>query len=155
MTGIGRFSRRFAAARAYFSLRSHSGSGSPRKEKRVIRSVKFIGIPVRDQDRALLFYTEKLGFGLVTDQQFDGKQRWIEVRPPKGDARVALFTPPGHEDRVGTFVNGSFECDNLRRTHQELCAVGVEFVSPPTEQPWGAYAIMKDSEGNQLVLSSG
>lgn len=121
----------------------------------MIRSVKFIGIPVRDQDRALAFYTDKLGFSLVTDQQFDGKQRWIEISPPKGETRVALFTPPGQEDRIGTFVNTSLECDNVKKTYDELSALGVEFVTPPTKQSWGTFAVLKDSEGNQLVISSG
>jgi len=45
----------------------------------MIRGVKFASIPVTDQDRALAFYTEKLGFRLLTDQPFDKKQRWIEL----------------------------------------------------------------------------
>ena len=120
----------------------------------MIRSVKFIGIPVRDQDRALAFYTDTLGFALVTDQPMGGKQRWIEVRPPKGDTKVALFTPDGQEDRIGTFVNTSLECDNVEKTYDELKGKGVEFPTPPTKQHWGVFAVMKDSEGNQLVISS-
>ena len=48
----------------------------------MIRGVKFVSIPVVDQDRALAFYTEKLGFRVATDQPFDGKQRWIELAIP-------------------------------------------------------------------------
>ena len=43
----------------------------------MIKRIKFLGIPVRDQDRALKFYTEKLGFRILTDQQFSETQRWI------------------------------------------------------------------------------
>lgn len=46
----------------------------------VITQIKFVGIPTTDQDRALKFYTEKLGFEVSTDQVFDEKQRWIELR---------------------------------------------------------------------------
>jgi catechol 2,3-dioxygenase-like lactoylglutathione lyase family enzyme len=46
----------------------------------VITHVKFVSIPTRDQYKALAFYTEKLGFKLVTDQPHDDKQRWIEMR---------------------------------------------------------------------------
>ena len=59
----------------------------------MIKQVKFISIPVRDQNRALDFYTDKLGFTIITDQPFDGKQRWIELRIPKAETRVVLFTP--------------------------------------------------------------
>jgi len=45
----------------------------------MIRRIKFLGIPVRDQDRALRFYTEKLGFRILTDQQISETQRWIEL----------------------------------------------------------------------------
>ncbi len=43
----------------------------------MIKRIKFLGIPVRDQERALRFYTEKLGFRILTDQEFTEKQRWI------------------------------------------------------------------------------
>ncbi|MEY2526674.1 MAG: hypothetical protein QOE73_1445, partial [Verrucomicrobiota bacterium] len=44
----------------------------------MIKQIKFVSVPVADQDRALDFYTEKLGFTIITDQPFDDKQRWIE-----------------------------------------------------------------------------
>jgi predicted enzyme related to lactoylglutathione lyase len=120
----------------------------------MIRKIKFSSVPVRDQDRALNFYVTALGFTLLTDQQMGPGQRWIEIRPPKGDTGIALFTPPGHEDRVGTFTGLSLECDDVQRTYEDLCAKGVEFTKPPKTESWGVAAILKDSEGNQIVLSS-
>jgi catechol 2,3-dioxygenase-like lactoylglutathione lyase family enzyme len=63
----------------------------------------FVSIPVRDQEQALVFYTEKLGFQILTDQPFDAKLRWIELRIPGSEIKMVLFTPAGHEDRIGTF----------------------------------------------------
>ncbi len=120
----------------------------------MIRRIKFLGIPVRDQERALRFYTEKLEFRILTDQEFSPTQRWIELSIPGADTGIVLFTPEGQEDRIGTFVNTSWEVDNLERTHDELLARGVDFLKPPQKQPWGSFAIMRDSEGNQIVLSS-
>jgi len=120
----------------------------------MIKRIKFLGIPVRDQDRALRFYTEKLGFRILTDQEFNDKQRWIELSIPGAETGLALFTPDGHEDRVGTFVNTSWEVDNIDKTYEELQARGVEFAGPPQKQPWGTFAILKDSEGNQIVLGT-
>ena len=57
----------------------------------MIRGLKFASIPVTDQDRALVFYTEKLGFRLLTDQPFNEKQRWIELGIPGTDSRIVLF----------------------------------------------------------------
>ncbi len=121
----------------------------------MIRKLKFISIPVRDQDRALDFYTTKLGFTLLTDQPMGPGQRWIEVRAPKGETGLALFTAPGTEDRIGTFTGVSMECDDVQKTHDELVAKGVEFAKPPKVESWGVSAVMKDSEGNLVVLSSG
>ena len=119
----------------------------------MIRKVKFLGVCVKDQDRALKFYLDVLGFTLVTDQPMGPGKRWIEVKPPKGETGIALFTPDGQEDRIGTFVNSSWECDDLERTHKELTAKGATFEKPPTKAPWGSFAILKDSEGNSIVLS--
>jgi predicted enzyme related to lactoylglutathione lyase len=120
----------------------------------MIKRIKFLGVPVRDQDRALRFYTEKLGFRILTDQEFNEKQRWIELSIPGAETGLALFTPDGHEDRIGTFLNTSWEVDNIEKTYEELLARGVEFAGPPQKQPWGTFVILKDSEGNQIVLGT-
>ncbi|MFN7961504.1 MAG: VOC family protein [Thermoanaerobaculia bacterium] len=120
----------------------------------MIKSVKFLSIPVADQDRALAFYTEQLGFAIATDQEMGGPQRWIELRIPGAETRVALFTPEGHQDRVGSFTGVSFEVDDVTTTHRELTGRGVHFDKPPQKQPWGEFAIFRDSEGNQFVIGS-
>src|SRR5271157_2774784 len=120
----------------------------------MITQLKFVGIPTTDQDRALKFYTDKLGFEVATDQVFNEKQRWIELRIANSATRVVLFTPEGHESRIGTFFNGSFACDDVQATYRQLNARGVEFVSGPEKQPWGEFAMFKDPDGNVFVLSS-
>jgi predicted enzyme related to lactoylglutathione lyase len=67
---------------------------------------------------------------------------------------LVLFTMDGEEGRVGTRMNCSLACDDVEATYRQLSERGVEFVSPPQKQPWGTFAIMKDSEGNDFVLSS-
>jgi predicted enzyme related to lactoylglutathione lyase len=120
----------------------------------MIKAVKFVSIPVRDQDQAVGFYADKLGFQILTDQPFDGKQRWIELRIPGSETKVVLFTPPGHEDRVGSFSNVTFMADDIDRTYQELKNRGVVFTASPAKQPWGYFAKFQDTDGNQFVLSS-
>jgi predicted enzyme related to lactoylglutathione lyase len=120
----------------------------------MITHVKFVSIPTRDQDRALAFYTEKLGFKVASDQPFNETQRWIELRIGGSETRFVLFTPDGHEDRIGGFFNGALSCDNVERTYDELRARGVEFIGPPKQEPWGTFALFKDVDGNQFVLSS-
>ncbi len=121
----------------------------------MITHLKFMSIPVKDQQRALKFYTEKLGFKVATDQQMGpGGQRWIELRIAKADTRIVLFTMEGEEGRVGTRMNCSIACDDVDATYRQLSERGVEFEGPPQKQPWGSFVIMKDSEGNQFVVGS-
>jgi catechol 2,3-dioxygenase-like lactoylglutathione lyase family enzyme len=120
----------------------------------VITHVKFVGIPVSDQERALAFYTGKLGFEVATDQPMGPGQRWIELRVAHSATRLVLFTPPGHEDRIGTFFNGSLACDNVEATVRQLQQQGVEIVEGPSRQAWGTFAKFKDPDGNVFVLSS-
>ena len=119
----------------------------------MIKAVKFVSIPVRDQNKALEFYTKKLGFQILTDQPF-GAQRWIELLIPGADTGVVLFTPPGQEDRIGTFSNIAFWSDDVQKTYQELTGRGVEFQQPPKKESWGTSAIFKDLDGNVFALSS-
>jgi predicted enzyme related to lactoylglutathione lyase len=120
----------------------------------MITQIKFISIPVRDQDRALAFFTEKAGFKVATDQAMGPGQRWIELKIGGSETKLVLFTPPGHEDRIGGMVPLSFQCDSVEKTYEEMSARGVEFVQPPKSEGWGTSAIFKDEDGNQFVLSS-
>jgi predicted enzyme related to lactoylglutathione lyase len=120
----------------------------------MIRGIKFVGIPVKDQDAALKFYTEKLGFKVTTDQPLTETQRWIELRVPGADTGLALFTPEGHESRIGDFQSISFWCEDVFATAKALKAKGVQFFQEPKQEEWGTSAIIQDTDENKFVLSS-
>jgi catechol 2,3-dioxygenase-like lactoylglutathione lyase family enzyme len=122
----------------------------------MITHVKFVTISTSNQDRALAFYTEKLGFKVVTDQPYDEKQRWIELRIANSDTCFVLFdmTGAGAMMKEGGLFNGALACDNIDKTYEELKAKGVEFIGPPTKQEWGSFAMFKDPDGNQFMLST-
>ena len=120
----------------------------------MIRGIEIVSIPVRDQNTSLKFYTEKLGFKVVTDQPFTPGQRWIELLVPGAESKLALFTPAGHENRIGGFQPVTFWCDDVFATVKLLKANGVEFTQEPKTEVWGSMAIFKDVDGNQFVISS-
>ena len=120
----------------------------------MIRGIKIVSIPVRNQDVSLKFYTEQLGFKVVTDSPFDEKQRWIELLIPGCDAKLALFTPKGYEDRIGGFQPMTFWCDDVFATAKEMRERGVELAAEPRKESWGTMGIFKDPDGNQFVFSS-
>ena len=119
----------------------------------MISHVKFVSIPTSDQDRALKFWTEVVGFRVLTDQPFDDKQRWIELRIGSSDTKVVLFMFGEQGPEPGTF-NGALACTNVEQTYQELVARGVDFVTAPRKEQWGTFALFKDPDGNQFMLSS-
>jgi predicted enzyme related to lactoylglutathione lyase len=121
----------------------------------MLAAVRSAGVYVGDQDRAKRFFTETLGFELLQDVPMgEGPQaaRWIEVAPPERNVVLVLFTPDDQQDRVGTFSNILFTCDDIQATHEELRTRGVEFVDPPSRQPWGWWASFKDPDGNTYGL---
>ena len=120
----------------------------------MIKGVKFASVPVRDQNRALEFYTKKLGMRVITDSPFDGTQRWIELGFPRAETKLVLFTAPGQEAMIGQFMNVTFMADDVEATARDMAARGVEFVQQPQKADWGTSAIFKDADGNQFVLST-
>ena len=120
----------------------------------MIKGITFASIPVADQDRALEFYTEKLGCRILTDQPFNDQQRWIELSFPGADTSLVLFTPDEHRDRIGTFAHVTFWAADVRNTYEQLKAKGVEFMGEPQVAELGSSAVFQDSEGNKFVVSS-
>jgi len=119
----------------------------------MIRGIKFASIPVTDQDRAIRFYTEKLGFRLLADHPFDDKQRWIEMGIPGSDTRVVLFkTDRGLQP--GSDMNVTFWTDDVESTARELEAKGVEFTVKPQKADWGTFSIFRDPDGNKFVMGT-
>ena len=60
----------------------------------------------------------------------------------------------GDEQLIGRGFHGSLVCDQLEKTYEELLAKGVEFVTPPTKEAWGSFAVFKDIDGNRFVMSA-
>jgi len=121
----------------------------------MIKGIKFVSVPVTDQQRALEFYTKALGMRVLTDQPFDDTQRWIELGFSRAGTGIVLFTARGQEKMIGGFMNISFTADDVEATAREMKGRGVEFVQEPEKADWGTAAIFKDPDGNQFVLSTG
>ena len=121
----------------------------------MLRAIELVSVPIRDQDAELKFFTEKLGFKVATNQPFaGGKQRWIELLFPGAETRLALFTPEGHENRVGGFQPVTFRCNDVFATAAEMRAKGVRLAAEPKKEVWGTMAIFQDVDGNEFAFSS-
>jgi predicted enzyme related to lactoylglutathione lyase len=124
---------------------------------------------VHDQDEALAFYTQKLGWEVRTDVTVAemGNFRWLTVGPAgQPDVAIALMAIPGppvfepetseklHElmskGAAGTVFLTSEDC---RAEYEELKSRGVEFTEPPEERLYGIDAGFRDPSGNALRLT--
>ena len=90
-----------------------------------ITQVGRVMVPVSDQDAAIAFYTEILGFSLVADVAFGDGGRWVEVAPPGGGAPLALVAPQG-EYQPGRMTGIALVSLDPRADHAELKKRGVD-----------------------------
>jgi len=131
----------------------------------VITALSHTTIWVLDQDEALEFYTQKLGFELNTDATMDDF-RWLTVSPPgQPDYELVLSVPgaPMMDEQSaeqvkalvakGALGAGAFETDDCRATYDELNARGVTFLSEPTERFYGIEATFRDNSGNWFSMT--
>lgn len=117
----------------------------------------FAIIYVRDQDRSLEFYVDKLGFRMVVDHRFADGRRWIEVGPPDGNANLGLAPLPPDEDPAKFIQTQAliwFITEDVNRKYAEWKARGVSFRYPPEVPAWGGiHTRFEDPDGNQFGLA--
>jgi lactoylglutathione lyase len=113
--------------------------------------VRTIGVPVRDQDRALEFYTAVLGLDPGLDVPMGGGGRWIEVTPPGGGATIALvLAKPGAPAGVETGIRlCATDADAFRRHLLDRGASADEVLRWPGVPPMFAF---RDADGNGLEM---
>ena len=124
-------------------------------------------IYVLDQEEALKFYRDKLGFEVRTDMSMDNGFRWLTVGPKtQPDLEIILMavkeSPMFPAEKVNALRNliqsgsmgaGVLEVDDCHKTYAELKGKGVEFMSPPTERFYGIEALLKDNSGNWFSMT--
>lgn len=110
-------------------------------------------VSVTDQDAALDFYINKLGFVKRADEDMGNGMRWVTVELPGAQTGIVLARGYGSGNPVGSFTGLVLSSDDIQATYKELAAKGVHFTEPPTRQPWGMMqALFEDQDGNGYVL---
>ncbi|WP_049574415.1 VOC family protein [Nonomuraea sp. SBT364] len=116
-------------------------------------SISQVTVYVDDQQRALAFWRDKMGFTVTSDQRY-GENRWIEVEPPGGGTRLVIFKAAPDWPELATDQPNYvlFQDDDLVAAYERLSANGVEFTMPPKQEPWGWSAVFTDDEGHRFHL---
>ena len=121
---------------------------------------------VKNQQEALEFYRDKLGFEVDTDAKVGEDFRWLTMRIRNQPGfEIILMEPKAgmilDEESAaqlrslidkGVLGGGVFEADDIHKTYDELKKRGVAFKGPPSVQSWGTATVMKDNSGNWFSL---
>jgi len=117
----------------------------------------FVIIFVRDQERSLRFFVDKLGFRVAVDHKFDDGRRWIEVSPPDGNANLGLALVDRGTDMeklVSREARIWFITEDVNRKYNEWSSRGVDFQFPPQAPAWGGvHTRFEDPDGNSFGLA--
>ncbi len=123
---------------------------------------------VHDQDEALAFYTQKLGFEVKRDVTVAelGNFRWLSVGPAGQDVAIVLMAIPGEpvmdeatQEEVRQLMAKGFAgtlfltTDDVYADYEALTSRGVEFIDAPFEQPYGIDSSFRDPSGNHFRLA--
>jgi catechol 2,3-dioxygenase-like lactoylglutathione lyase family enzyme len=111
--------------------------------------VRTIGIPVADQDRALAFYADTLGFELRLDGEFAPGQRWLEVAPRGGETSLALVKGPDATPGIDTQIR--LATPDATAVHSALVASGVDADAEIIPYPVPMFSF-RDPDGNRLIV---
>jgi len=133
----------------------------------MITKMSHVLIWVKDQQEALEFYRDKLGFEVDTDAAMGPDFRWLTMRIKDQPGFEIILAEPkagmllDEESAAqlrslidkGVLGGGVFDADDIYKTYEDLKARGVEFKGPPSVQEWGTATVLKDNSGNWFSLS--
>ncbi len=123
-----------------------------------MRHVALVTLVVDDDDEAIGFYTEALGFRLVEDSPRPDGSRWVVVAPGDQGTALLLARAKGDEqrarvgDQTGGRVGFFLHTDDFTRDHARMLAAGVTFLEEPRHEPYGSVAVFRDLYGNRWDL---
>jgi catechol 2,3-dioxygenase-like lactoylglutathione lyase family enzyme len=133
----------------------------------MIDKMSHVSVYVLNQEEAIKFYTEKLGFKISMDQTMPNGYRWVTLNPPEqNDLEIILMEPSTDQGLTqeqvknlrtliaeGALGAGVFHTSDCRKTYQEYKSRGVEFIKEPTEEFYAVEALFKDNSGNWYSLT--
>jgi catechol 2,3-dioxygenase-like lactoylglutathione lyase family enzyme len=122
--------------------------------KTLVNKISTVVIPVSDQDRAIDFYVNKLGFEKRTDVPFGNGHRWVEVAPGGAVTTIALAPPPEGKPTGNRETGIGLQTDDIDAYHAELKANGVDVDTEVSRMgdPVPPLFWLRDPEGNILMV---
>jgi catechol 2,3-dioxygenase-like lactoylglutathione lyase family enzyme len=125
--------------------------------------IKIASVFVDDQEKAVRFYTDVLGFVKKMDMPA-GAARWLTVVSPEGSEEIELLLEPNGHLAAAAYQKAIYEAGipatmffagDVRAECERLAGLGVRFPVPVTETEWGVQAVFDDTCGNLILLHQG
>jgi catechol 2,3-dioxygenase-like lactoylglutathione lyase family enzyme len=119
-----------------------------------INKLGTVVIPVSDQERAIAFYVETLGFEKRVDVPFGNGYRWVEVAPADAETTIAIVPPPPGKPTGGVETGIAFATDDIEADHADLKATGVDVDAEISRMgdPVPPMFWLRDPDGNALLI---
>jgi catechol 2,3-dioxygenase-like lactoylglutathione lyase family enzyme len=118
------------------------------------QKIAHIALVVKDYDEAIAFYTQKLRFRLLEDTKQSETKRWVLVAPEGSNECSLLLAKAANEEqasRIGNQTGGRvflfLSTDDFYRDYNRMLELGINFVRPPKEEPYGIVAVFEDLYG--------
>jgi catechol 2,3-dioxygenase-like lactoylglutathione lyase family enzyme len=119
-----------------------------------IAKVGVVVVPVSDEDRAIEFYVDKLGFEKRADVPFGGDYRWVEVAPEGAETTIAIVRPPAGKPAGNAETGVALHTDDINGVHADLKARGVDVDDEISAMgdPVPPMFWLRDQDGNTLMI---
>ena len=118
----------------------------------MVQQIATVAVYVENQDRAIEFWRDRIGFEVRVQESLGKAGFWLEVAPKGAGSRLVLYPKslmPNWQELKPSIV---FECDDIQITYKSLKDRGVEFIDEPTKMSWGTFAKFRDTDGNEFLL---
>ena len=118
----------------------------------MIQQIATVAVYVDDQDRALEFWRDRVGFELRRREMMGSAGSWLEVAPEGAISRLVLYPKSLMSDWAERKPSIVFECSDIQATFDVMKSKGVEFTQELQKMPWGTFATFRDTDGNEFLL---
>jgi lactoylglutathione lyase len=125
------------------------------EDKPMITKIATVGVYVDNQQKAVQFWTEQVGFVVHRSTPMTPEASWIEIGPEGAESALVIYPKtmmPNWEKLKPSIV---FQCEQIDVLFDRMSKNGVVFLEEPQRQPWGAYARFQDHDGNEFLLKEG
>jgi catechol 2,3-dioxygenase-like lactoylglutathione lyase family enzyme len=124
------------------------------------QTIVHIALVVRDYDEAIAFYTQKLSFELIEDTYQPAQdKRWVVIAPPGSQGTTILLaraSTPEQAQFIGNQAGGRvflfLATDDFWRDYHAMQQADIQFIRPPSDNPYGLVAVFEDLYGNRWDL---